>query len=218
MVSDFAAATAYGPVRSSVRILGSLCLAGVVFASCGQRTAPAAAGERLDDPDTTASAPEFERPRQVPGGASGVRAEMAEELPGFGGFFRDAETGEFVVWIRNPTPDRVDAARELVRSYLGRPDLDVTAREADYDYRQLLAWHREVGRALLGPEGPITTGYGIDERRNRLLVNVADTADVASVRDRLSEVGIPAEAVEVRVTGPAQITPRRPPPDDTARR
>jgi hypothetical protein len=129
-----------------------------------------------------------------------VRIE--EKAPGFGGMFIDS-AGRLVVYLLDTS--RLSAARSAIEAVVGPgriPDAGVRALRGRYVVSQLVAWTRSA-RALL--EMPGVTLVDLDEAKNRVTVGVESESRTQAVKQALSSLGVPREAVVIRVTG--QIRP-----------
>ncbi len=118
-------------------------------------------------------------------------ARLAEEIPGYGGHYLDAE-GTTHVHLQD-----LSRAREV--KHLGER---VEVHQGEYDFRDLFAWKDEV-RPLLDRSGAVY--LDIDEQRNRLLFGVEGDALKAFdsvLQDFLRGTRVPPEAVIVEVGDP----------------
>jgi hypothetical protein len=118
-------------------------------------------------------------------------AQLAEEIPGFGGLYLDAE-GTTHVYLQD-----LSRAREV--QSLGER---VEVHQGEYDFRDLFAWKDEV-RPQLAQRGAVF--LDIDEQRNRLLFGVeGDALDAfsAELRSFLRGTRVPPEAVLVEPAEP----------------
>jgi hypothetical protein len=126
-------------------------------------------------------------------------ARLAEEVPGFGGLYLDAD-GTTHVYL-------VDLSREREVQGLGER---VVVQQGDYDFGDLLAWKDEL-RPQLRQRGVVF--LDISERHNRLVLGVERTAVeafTAGLEKFLRGTRVPPEAVVVEVAEPivplAQLT------------
>lgn len=117
---------------------------------------------------------------------------IAEDAPGFGGFFVDPATRQAYAWSAIEEND--EAVRDALRRYSGGGANAVILR-GDYDYRDLLAWRRAI--TSRGSGSVSIMGAGISQSQNRIRFDVFDQED----RDRLvtiaEELEIPLEAVRI---------------------
>jgi hypothetical protein len=143
--------------------------------------------------------------------------DFVQEVPGFGGLYlegaNETSPGRLTVVVTNPgaIPDDVVRARvsKLLRR-MGRSDLSdlvtaggVAITRGNYTFAQLKGWY-PYATALLARPGVLRTD--IDERRNRLVVGVADEARRQEVAEALGRARIPAGAVLIELTPPVQLT------------
>lgn len=118
--------------------------------------------------------------------------ELAEKVPGFGGLVDDPTTGETIVRLSDPLSEPL--ARPVIEAYLSRNGSKgwrLQVVPADYDFRELIRWRRAVEQAV--PSA--ITFSDADEVRNRVAVGVRDDDGDQTVRNALTRLGIPREAV-----------------------
>lgn len=134
-------------------------------------------------------------------------AELADELPGFGGLYLD-ENQRMVIQLTNKGDLRL--ARTKVREYFMARARSEASRMAvrqqkieeaishsvKYDFRQLHTWYDEIRAKILSLNG-VTSG-DIDEARNRIVIGVADPEMMATVQKELAQVAAPEDAVLVK--------------------
>jgi hypothetical protein len=139
-------------------------------------------------------------------GLDGEFAELAREVPGFGGYYFSA-SGELSVVVTDPA--RADAVRDAVARRAPRhgapagdlePASAIRVVKGDYGFDQLADWNQRL-IPLLG-QGVVFTDA--DEVANRVRVGVADDATAARVRGELARLGVPREAVIVEHAAPVQ--------------
>lgn len=134
-------------------------------------------------------------------------AELADELPGFGGLYLD-ENQRLVIALTNQGDLRL--ARTKVREYfMARARADASrmavrqqqieeaiSRSVKYDFRQLHTWYGEIRAKIFSLDG-VTSG-DIDEDQNRIVIGVADPEIMARVQKELAQVAAPEDAVLVK--------------------
>lgn len=128
-------------------------------------------------------------------------AQLARQIPGFGGLFLD-ETGALTVALVAPA-QRARAVQVLAPILAGwtfstrdKP-VDVVnprVREVRYDFLQLKQWKDRLSGGL---DHTGVYGYGIQQSTNRLHILVADGAVRARVFGELAVLGIPRDAVVI---------------------
>ncbi len=101
---------------------------------------------------------------------------------------------------------QLDAAKQAAESILGverfsRKIREVRTEQAQYTIVQLSAWYEHV--RMLSVPGIVSTD--LSEGENRLAVGVEDTAAQAAVQAELAKLGIPLEAVIVRIEEPTRL-------------
>ncbi|GIW53352.1 MAG: hypothetical protein KatS3mg081_2707 [Gemmatimonadales bacterium] len=135
-------------------------------------------------------------------------ADLAAQLPGFGGLYLDS-TGELVVQLKDVS--RLQEAKAKVQQFLltrsgGNSVLaheyaryvdGMKAVRARYDFRELHSWYRILRKRVFGL-GTVTMS-DINERRNRIMIGVTDTASIQLVDELLVRLPVPREAIIVQV-------------------
>jgi hypothetical protein len=127
-------------------------------------------------------------------------AEVAGQVPAFGGMFLDAN-GQLAIYLTDER--QLDAARDAVAAVFGRDRVDVTnarALRARYSFSELKRWHDRHRLETLAVPGVVMTA--IDKKGNRLRVGVESTAVTRALAGVLAGAGVPAEAVEIVVMDP----------------
>jgi len=136
-------------------------------------------------------------------------AELADRLPGFGGFYYDGQQ-RLNVWLKDPgrSAEAEVQVADLLRRRTGRARdrsednaarvQGMRVRQAQYDFRQLLTWYRgHVLPNVMRLEGITMTD--INEQLNRIQVGVANAALVEPTRRRIARLPIPNDVVQVIV-------------------
>jgi hypothetical protein len=125
---------------------------------------------------------------------------LARNVPGFGGFFLDAQ-GNPTVYLKQA--GQRGAAEQALTPWLGSHGLrgaQMKVLHADFDWAQLEEWHGKGSAAALAVRGAVFTDA--DEATNRLTIGIERGASAAEVRQALAQLGIPAAAVNVVETEP----------------
>jgi hypothetical protein len=159
----------------------------LLLASCDQRE-PAG-------PSDTASGPDL-APTQ---GSADDPASLARGVPGFGGFFIDAQ-GAPTVYLREPS--QRGRAEQALAPYLraqgfGAGRLKVL--KGDYDWAQLEGWFTGASAAALAVRGAVFVDA--DEASNRVRIGVEPGAG-GRVRAALAKLRMPDAAVIVEERAP----------------
>ncbi len=182
--------------RSAVALI--MPLAVVVFASCTERNDAHNASEEV--------AP------TAPSIARGVRAQYAVTLDekfaridstvsGFGGFLVD-ERGTPVVWLREDT-HRPSFIAALRAEFAELPDLArLEVRPTTHDYSDLMKW-RALIPLVPAVERARIRFVDVDERTNRLALEVREDVDIGPVSAALLRLGVPPGALRVFHFSPA---------------
>jgi len=134
-------------------------------------------------------------------------SELVDQIPGFGGFFYDDDG---TLTVRLTDPGTLNASRVKVQEFLGKRARGNATRltqiagdaarmrvqPARYDFRQLLAWYRSAVVPGIGGEREVTM-TDVDERRNRIVIGVAETGMIGPMQQRVAALAVPPDAVEV---------------------
>ena len=130
-------------------------------------------------------------------------AQIAREVPGFGGLSRSAD-GSAVLYLTDPS--QVAAAKQAVaaRSRVLR-GIDLTriqVRTAKFDYVRLTDWRARLREAL---DVPGLVFLDIDEANNHLRVGVQAGTSHEVVASAITSLDVPAEAVTVEDAEPVSF-------------
>jgi len=174
------------------RTLGMACTAAValVLASCSddttQPTAPAAAPDLGVTPIQQASADD--------------PVALARAVPGFGGFFLDAQ-GTPTVYLTSPA-SRGAAERALAPWFRlqNRPATAMRVLQGRFAWSDLERWFAQSSPEALAIPGAVFADA--DEAGNRVHIGVENAAAASRVRGVLARLGIPAAAATVEVVKP----------------
>jgi hypothetical protein len=159
--------------------------AAIILAACSDQNTPSA-------PDTPADL------ARVQGQGDNANA-LARSVPGFGGFFYDAQ-GRPTMYLT--TPSARGAAERALKPYLQKHGLaaaGIQTRLAAHSWDQLERWHGRVAPAALAIRGAVYVDA--DEALNRITVG-AERGAVGQVRASLARLGLPASAVVVQEAAP----------------
>jgi len=162
----------------------------LVGTACSDRTGPTAPNDHAGPPDLDRqSAP-----------APGDPYAVARTIPGFGGFFVDAQ-GQPTVYLRDAgrRPQVEQALAPLLRAH-GLAGAQLRVLQGRFDWAELEAW-----RDLVSPEALAVPGavfVGADASGNRVRIGVTDPTGAAAVRETLAALRIPEGAVVVEQTAP----------------
>jgi hypothetical protein len=154
----------------------------------------------------------FGGPLPDPSLPTGIDAEflsIAQEIPGFGGFYYDGAGTLNVVMAPTMRP----LAEAEVRSRLA-PRLEAMGQDpsavqgavfhaGEYDFAALDALHRRAS-SVLSLAGVVFTDA--DEVLNRVTVGVENAAAAAAVEHALAMLGVPTEAVVLRESAPVRAS------------
>lgn len=165
--------------------------------------------------DTTPAPLEPNGPAGMSAAPQSIRGEeaelfdLAQKIPGFGGYFFDAN-GDAVVYLQDPS--RRTAAVTALEPILRRPrgrrakaNPDVIVRQGQYAFMQIAAWRDQAVDEVLNISGSVWVDA--DEMQNRLAIGVADARARVAVERRLAELGIPGGAVTISESDTAMVEP-----------
>jgi hypothetical protein len=127
-------------------------------------------------------------------------ADFDRQVPGFGGFYLDAN-GEPVVYLSRGASQA--AAARALGGYLSARGLSTAAvhvLEAKYSWQQLERWQAAATDAAFG--GPGAVFVDNDETANRVVIGVENLNAMGAVRAATAGAGIPDDAVIVEQADP----------------
>lgn len=139
-------------------------------------------------------------PARQPGRHPGPKPDLdrlayEKQIPGFGGFYFRGNNMHVVL----TDTAQIARAREILLPYLrarpGREHAHIVAEQGRYAFSELFAWKTLATRNALG-RGVRMVGVSIQD--NKVSIHVADPDDVPHVLERLTELGVPREALLVR--------------------
>ncbi len=160
----------------------------LVLASCTDQREPAGPSDTGPGPDLA--------PAQ---GSADDPAAFARAVPGFGGFFIDAE-GAPTVYLRDP--NQRGRAEQALAPYLRAQGLgagQLKVRKGDYDWAQLEGWFTGASAAALSVRGAVFVDA--DEASNRVRIGVEPGAG-GRVRAALARLRMPDAALIVEERTP----------------
>jgi hypothetical protein len=132
-----------------------------------------------------------------------LMADIAAEAPGFAGMLLDPVDNNILL-VKTTKPDTdVSVYKAAIIARL--PEMSSKRFElinATYDFAQLSAWYALI-YPLYGVPGLVSTD--IDEVRNKIVIGVETEADRAPMEQKITELPIPPDAIEVVVTGPGTL-------------
>ena len=138
-------------------------------------------------------------------------ANVAMQVPGFGGMFfdQDGTLQVYMVGHRGPANEALTAQLDnvLAREIGGGERLSSRGMEiieADYNFVDLHRWHQQMSPEVLSIPGVVSTDN--DDGRNRLNIGISnEPGTVEAVEGALSKLGIPREAVVLTKTEPINL-------------
>ncbi|MBA4158763.1 MAG: hypothetical protein H0X65_14985 [Gemmatimonadetes bacterium] len=181
--------------------LSGLAIAAVTLAgACADVPPTEPPGAELDAPLFSTRAASASAPRTL----DEQFAQLAREVPGFGGLFYD-EAGTLNVVMAGTQVMSTAQVATVLSGRLAALGIDAAAaqqavvREGQYDFLQLSAM-RSRADAVFGLRGVVFTD--VDEAANRVHIGVENNAVAASVKHALGMLDIPPEAVIISITEP----------------
>lgn len=129
-------------------------------------------------------------------------ADMARRVSGFGGLYLDSNGSRLNVHLLEPRAKGAVIAAIAAVFGPGRFPKDVRVLQGQYDYRELIEWNDHILNVLTLPG---VSYKGIDDAQNRLLIGLENEEARGRVEKALDAVGIPRDAVIIKVTGPVEF-------------
>jgi len=125
---------------------------------------------------------------------------LARQVPGFGGFFYDAQ-GAPTIYLK-AVAGRATAERALQPffSVRGMSPSALRVRKADFDWASLERWQGQASTEVLATRGAVFVDA--DEASNRVRIGVERGTSAAEVNAAIARLGIPSSAVIVQETEP----------------
>jgi hypothetical protein len=127
---------------------------------------------------------------------------LARQVPGFGGFFFDAQ-GAPTIYLKEASLR--DAAERALQPFLNTQGLNASAlrvRKADFDWASLERWQGQASTEALAMRGAVYVDA--DEANNRVKIGVERGTSAAPMRAAIARLGVPAGAVLVEEVEPVK--------------
>ncbi len=129
-----------------------------------------------------------------------LMVEIEHDVPGFAGMLLDPVDNNILL-VKTTKPDTDGSVYKA--AIVGRfPEMSSKRFEivnTTYDFAQLSAWYALID-PLYGVPGLVSTD--IDEVRNKIVIGVETEADRAPMEQKIAELPIPSDAIEVAIVGP----------------
>ena len=128
---------------------------------------------------------------------------LVRGVPGFGGFFLDAD-GAPTIYLEDVTTRA--AAERALAPWLGLHGLraaELRVRRADFPWASLERWQGEASAGALALRGAVWVDA--DEARNRVTIGVERGTPAAQVRSAVTRLGVPSGAVVVEEVEPVRL-------------
>jgi hypothetical protein len=130
-------------------------------------------------------------------------ADIAAEAPGFAGMLLDpVDNNILLVKTTKPETDVSVYKAAIVARFPEMSSKRFELINATYDFAQLSEWYALID-PLYGLPGLVYTD--VDEVRNKIVIGVETEADRGPMEQKIAELPIPPEAIEVVVTGPSTL-------------
>ncbi len=125
---------------------------------------------------------------------------LARQVPGFGGFFYDAQ-GEPTIYLKEvATRGTAERVLQPFFSVQGMSSSALRVRKADFDWASLERWQIQASTEVLATPGAVFVDA--DEASNRVRIGVERGTSAAAVKAAIARLGIPSAAVIVQETEP----------------
>ncbi len=168
----------------------ALASTALVIGACSETTQPNTPA------DQSSSSPDFRTAQQPAADPNG----LARGVPGFGGFFIDAQ-GTPTIYLKEAA-QRANTERAL-GSWLqarGIAPSSLKVLKGDFSWADLERWQVQASEQVLGVAGAVFVDA--DEASNRVRIGVERGAAGGQARAAAARLGIPASAVIVQETDP----------------
>jgi hypothetical protein len=127
---------------------------------------------------------------------------VAQVVPGFGGYYLDADGRPVARLVDSSRRADAEAALAGFLSDRGFSASDLRIASATYDYTQLDSWHNASWPAALAVSGAVFSD--IDEGANRLRFGAVDAAAALNVAAAVAAAGVPQGAFSVELSAPIE--------------
>ncbi|HEX2203131.1 MAG TPA: hypothetical protein VHG91_07525 [Longimicrobium sp.] len=173
-------------------------LAPIFAAACDSTESPTGPGASAPQQAATPAAPGQQKAR----GIEARFAELERQVPGFGGYFYDAD-GALTAYVTDPRSEGQARAAlaQLQREGKEKAGAPIRVRQGRYAFGELSRWNEKL-TGVFAERGVVYTD--LDEATNRLRVGVENLGLEKAVRQRAERAGIPAEALEVSQAEPVK--------------
>lgn len=131
-------------------------------------------------------------------------AQIAREVPGFGGFYFDRE-GNVTAFLTDPAkgPAAQAALRPIIqeraawRGARGMAQPRFMVRQGQFGFLQLAGWRDQLSIPVLDLPG--VKAVDLDESDNRIWIGITDATARGAVQNKLAQLGIPREATVIEI-------------------
>jgi hypothetical protein len=137
-------------------------------------------------------------------------ANVAKQVPGFGGMFFDQD-GTLQVYMAGQKEPLSATSMAFLGDVLAREfgngerlsSRGMEIREGKFDFLTLHGWHQQMSPEVLDIPGVVSTD--IDESENQLRIGITDEPGLMEeVKNHLSKLGLPDDAVMIRQEKPIE--------------
>jgi hypothetical protein len=165
--------------------------AGLLYlAACSDQTAPR----------PTDSQPKTPQLRPADQGSPDDPNALARNVPGFGGFFLDAQDRPTIYLKSAAQRGNAEVALGPFFRARGFAPGQLRVLRGDFDFTQLEGWFRKASPTVLAVPGAVFADF--DEASNRLRIGVEHGAAGGQVRSVVARLSIPPEAIVVEEVEP----------------
>lgn len=169
---------------------GLLTGAAMVVSACQDNSPPTAPDAGLVSP----------RAQSSQGPALPSAAQLARQVPGFGGFFLSQDGTPTVYLTRGSSRAPAEQAFAGYLAARGLSTAAVRVLEGRYGWQQLERWQEAATVEALAVSGAVFVDN--DETTNRVLIGVENLSAMGQVRAAVARAGLPDEAVIVERADP----------------
>ena len=133
--------------------------------------------------------------RSSQGGGLPSTEELDRQVPGFGGFFLDANGEPTIYLARGASRAPAERALGAYMAARGQSAAALHVREARYGWQQLQRWQDAATDGAFSVSGTVYVDN--DETTNRVHIGVANIGTTGQVRAAIARLGMPDDAVIV---------------------
>lgn len=131
-------------------------------------------------------------------------AEVARRVPEFGGLFID-RNGSPKIHLLDTSSRVLTRATSALQAVFGNtlPSGQITAIRGQYSFTRLYDWRKMNRNEIFSVQG--VSFLDIDESKNRLRIGIVTNSALNTIQQKLTQLRIPREAVNIEISGPVQV-------------